>query len=122
MMTTRLPTCHQASAGISPTLSPITDSDMEVPGARSQLLRLWEGTTVIPWDPVCRPSPQIFVTRAWTASWALSRALLNVMLIHNQTSEALSVTTTLGRLRTQRTMASIPCCFLATELDRNLVV
>lgn len=111
-MTTRLPTCHQASAGISPTLSPITDSDMEVPGARSQLLRLWEGTTVIPWDPVCRPSPQILV----------ARALLNVMLIHNQISEALSVTTTLGRLRTQRTMASIPCCFLATELDRNLVV
>jgi hypothetical protein len=48
MMTTRLPTCHQASAGTSPTLSPTTDSDMEVLGARSQLLHLWEGTTVIP--------------------------------------------------------------------------
>jgi hypothetical protein len=52
MTTMPLPCLHQASAGTSLKSSPITASGMEVRGARSPLVRFWEATSVILWDPV----------------------------------------------------------------------
>lgn len=126
-MNSRLPTCLRGLGGISLRSNLITDSDMEALGARSLLLRSWEGTTAILWGPVRLSTPLVdkvgppalsskapFKTSiACYMLWYLS-----MRLTCTQTSEAISATATPDPLLIPQTMVSTLCSFRITELGR----